>query len=74
MPSKRLTIASYASQRTRSILLLPPNIANPFQYVLNFAKQKLRIKKPKRLFLEDGREILEHAEGGENVWEGLRDD
>lgn len=57
MPSTRITLASNANQSIRTIVLLsdPGTVQN----ILDLSRNKLRIKKPKRLFVGgSGRELL----------------
>lgn len=59
--STRLTLVSNASQNLRCPLLLSPS-SDPRSAVLATAKSKLRLKKPTRIFLPGGQELLTSAD------------
>lgn len=61
MPSTRLTLTSNASQILRCPLLLSTS-PDPFSTILTTAKSKLRLKKPSRIFLPGGHELLTAAD------------
>lgn len=56
MPSTRITIISNANQTLRATFLLPSSTLG-LPAILKAAKDKLRLKKPSRLFLPGGNEI-----------------
>ncbi|KAL7276716.1 hypothetical protein RUND412_000297 [Rhizina undulata] len=61
MPPTRVTLASNASQTTKTVLLLPPG-ADAFSSLLSSAKSKLRLKKPTRIFLQGGQELQDSSQ------------
>lgn len=65
MPSLRITIASNAKQSSKSVLLIPastsfdPDTSSSCRtLILASAKTKLRLKKPTRIFIRGGKELL----------------
>lgn len=77
MPATRVTLASNAKQSTKAPLLIPsstpfnPSAPSSFRsLVIKTAQSKLRIKKPSRIFVAGGKELLT-----EDDWkEALKDD
>lgn len=77
MPSTRITIASNSKQSSKSVLLVPSSISfepasasSCRSLVLSTAKSKFRLKKPNRVFITGGKELLT-----EEDWrDALKDD
>ncbi|KAF9931859.1 hypothetical protein FBU30_009439 [Linnemannia zychae] len=62
MPSIRLTLVNNAKQTQRSAIILKiDGTADPINDILTLAKNKLRIKKPKALYLNYGVELNDSA-------------
>ncbi|KAJ3087886.1 hypothetical protein HK102_010067 [Quaeritorhiza haematococci] len=58
MPKTRVTLASNANQKTRSVVLLETSSdTDLLQQIHEYSKNKLRIKDPKRIFGENGNEL-----------------
>jgi len=59
MPSTRITIASNSNQSLKAPVILPSLDSGSayFTHIIKAAKDKLRLKKPSRIFLQGGREL-----------------
>jgi len=59
MPSTRITIASNSNQSLKAPIILPSLDSHSayYSHVIKSAKDKLRLKKPSRIFLQGGREL-----------------
>ncbi|KAI9333714.1 tRNA-splicing ligase [Obelidium mucronatum] len=68
--ARRITLSSNANQKIKTVVVLKPSstITDRAQ-ILDLAKNKLRIKKPQRLFLNSGRELL-----GEDLYSMIQSD
>lgn len=61
MPSHRITVISNAKQTQRATLLVAPT-NTPAEAIFKAAKDKLRFKKPTRIFLPGGQEVTSNVD------------
>ncbi|KAK4695246.1 release factor H-coupled RctB family protein, partial [Lecanoromycetidae sp. Uapishka_2] len=64
MPSTLITIASNSNQSVKAPIVLPSLNSGPayHSHIIKVAKDKLRLKKPSRIFLQGGRELTPNTE------------
>jgi len=58
MPSARVTLISNTLQTKRKIVVIEDPLSQDVSSILSLAKQKLQMRKLKRIFVTGGREVL----------------